>query len=74
MPGATEQTSSWRTTRFAGDEEIYTILDAWRTKERHLNDYECGLRSRLEAKRKEIYQLFAVEMRRRYQTVRGTAR
>ena len=28
-----------------------------------------GHRSRLEAKRKEIYQLFAVEMRRRYKTV-----
>ena len=69
VPSLKDQVPSWRTSRFAGDEEIYKILDAWRKKERHLNDYEGGLRSRMEAKRREIYQLFAVDMRRRYKTV-----
>ncbi len=69
IPGGKEQTPSWRTSRFDGDQEIYKILNAWRKKERHLNDYEGGLRSRLEAQRREIYQLFAVDMRRRYKMV-----
>ncbi len=68
-PGATEQPPSWSTSRFAGDEEIYGILNAWRTKELHLNNYEGGFRTRLEAHRREIYQLFSVDMRRRYKTV-----
>lgn len=59
----------WRTRRFAGDEEIYEALEAWRKRDRHLYEFEANLRDQLIARRKDLYRNFAAQIRRRYARV-----
>ncbi len=56
----------WRDARLRGDDEIYLAMFAWRQRDRHLWDYEVGIRNRLQGARREAYRLFACEMSRRY--------
>jgi hypothetical protein len=59
----------WRGQRFDGDEAIMESLEAWRTRERHLWQYQEHLRDQLLAWRKDFYRNFAAMLRRRYRTI-----
>lgn len=58
----------WRTQRFAGDEEQFQAIEAWRQRDKHLYCYEANLRDQLQGERTSIYRNFAAAMRRTYQT------
>jgi len=59
----------WRGERFAGDEQGYEMLDAWRTQDRHLWGWECGQRDRSQRRRKDQFRRFAARLARRYETL-----
>jgi len=58
----------WRTNRFAGDEEMFVVLEAWRKRDRHLYEYQENLRDKLIGRRTDLYRVFAAKMRRTYAT------
>jgi hypothetical protein len=58
----------WRDRRFAGDEEICSRLEAWRSKELHLFEWETHLREQLLNRRREIYRVAAARLGDRYGT------
>jgi hypothetical protein len=58
----------WRDRRFAGDEEIRSHLEAWRSKELHLFEWETHLREQLLNRRREIYRVSAARLGDRYGT------
>lgn len=60
----------WRSNRFAGDEQAFAEIEAWRKRDKHLYEYEGNLRDQLQARRLDIYRNFAADMRRRYKTAR----
>jgi len=51
-----------------GREGIFTILEAWRKRDKHLLEFEANLRDQLIHRREDIYRNFAAEMRRKYRT------
>ena len=59
----------WRGQRFDGDAEIMAMLESWRTRERHLWQYQEQMRDQLLAWRKDYYRNFAAMLRRRYRTI-----
>ena len=59
----------WRDRRFAGDEEGYALANEWRLRERHLLDYEAGLRQRLQRHRETTYRRFASWLKESFGTV-----
>lgn len=59
----------WRDKRFPGDEEAFTGLEEWRKRDKHLYEYEANLRDQAIMRRREIYRVFAANLRRRYNTV-----
>lgn len=59
----------WRGQRFDGDEEILSRLETWRTKERHLWQYQENLRDQLVAWRKDFYRNVAADLTRQYRRV-----
>lgn len=59
----------WRGKRCDGDAEILSSLEAWRTQERHLWQWQENLRDQLLAWRKNCYREFAATMRRRYRAI-----
>jgi hypothetical protein len=58
----------WRESRFAGDENVYGELEAWRKRDKHLMEFQFNLRDQLLARRLDIYRNFAAKMRRAYRT------
>lgn len=60
---------TWRSSRFECDEPIMARLEAWRTRERHLWQYQENLRDQLLAWRKDYYRKFAAMLARRYKTI-----
>lgn len=58
----------WRDKRVAKDDEIFTILEEWRKRDKHLYEFEANLRDQLQRRRESIYRNFAAEMRRKYKT------
>lgn len=52
----------WKEHRVTGDESAFDRLTAWRTRDKHLWDFEEGARRRYFARRKEQYRLFAKQM------------
>ncbi|PZM90038.1 MAG: transposase [Actinobacteria bacterium] len=56
----------WRGERFAGDEDGYTLIEAWRQRDKHLWEYEANQRDELLAERREIYRVIAAQLARRY--------
>lgn len=58
----------WREARFTRDETIYTELEAWRKRDKHLLEFAVNLRDQLQRRREDIYRVFAAQMRRRYKT------
>lgn len=51
-------------------ESIFDLAAAWRTKSRHLYNWECSQRVKATRWRDNLYRNFAADMRRRYRTVR----
>jgi hypothetical protein len=56
----------WRNNRFAGDEEAFAALEAWRQRDKHLYEYQSNLRDRLQGQRMSIYRNAVAMLRRRY--------
>lgn len=59
----------WRDNRCKNDEDIMNSLEEWKSRDRHLLDYQCGTRTSCAIYRREIYRIFAARMRRKYSTV-----
>jgi Putative transposase DNA-binding domain len=59
----------WKTERFAGDEEIWKKLEAWRYHERHLYQWERELDNKGRGHRREIYRVAAAKFAEQYGTV-----
>lgn len=59
----------WREQRFAGDEDAFLALEAWRIQDRHLWTWESDQRDRVLRWRREIYRVAAADLARQYGTV-----
>ena len=75
----------WRENRFAGDEEVFDLLDGWvpeyvsrpwrghsepwRRQDRHLAEWEAAQSRKALARRKDMYRCFAAKIARRFDTV-----
>lgn len=75
----------WRDHRFTGDEEIYRWMEGYpvpgskgngrqqivgfRRQEKHLADWQAGIRERAERWRQDVYRNFAALLSRRYRTL-----
>ena len=62
-------TQDWRHQRFEGDATAFLPLDNWRHRDRHLWQYECGVRRKALLDRRERYRVFAATLAKRYGTV-----
>lgn len=60
---------TWRENRFEGDREIFDRLEAWRAKDKHLLEWQANLQDQLLRHRREIYRVFASELRQQYGTI-----
>lgn len=57
----------WRENRFAGDEEMFTQMNAWLTgKHHHLGSWQKDLTGRAANYRDEFYRTFAADLRKTY--------
>jgi transposase len=54
--------------RFAGDQEIYDRLEAWRAQDAHLLEWASNLRDQLLLRRREVYRVAAARLSERYRT------
>lgn len=52
-----------------GDADVPEEIVAWRSRERHLHEYEAHLRDQLQGSRRDLYRRFAAMVTRRYATV-----
>lgn len=59
----------WRDERFDGDDEIFSALEAWRRKDKHLYDWEAHQRRGEIRWRTDHYRRFAAHLRQNYRTV-----
>jgi hypothetical protein len=59
----------WRSSRFAGDEEMFTVLEEWRRKDKHLYEWEANNRRKAIAWRDNAYRVFAAVLAARYAAV-----
>jgi len=59
----------WREKRIDGDDAILARLETWRTKERHLWQYQEQLRDQLLAWRKDYYRRIAKDLTSRYRCI-----
>lgn len=46
----------WRDRRFAGDSDIYVVVEAWRKQDKHLWTWEAAERDKALARRKDFYR------------------
>lgn len=60
---------AWRSERFAGDDEIYRRVEAWRAQDKHLCDWESHQRQKFVRWREDLYRRFAARLRWSYETV-----
>jgi transposase len=66
----------WADNRFAGDEEIFAVLESWyygdkpkpsaNNGHRHLYEWQENLRDQVQRHRREIYRCFAADLVKRY--------
>jgi transposase len=56
----------WKASRFAGDEEAFEALEAWRYHDHHLWSWEASQRINALRARREIYRLFASQLVQTY--------
>ena len=61
---------AWRDQRFAGDDDAFTALEAWRKKDKHLYEWEVNQRRKATAWRLDMYRRVAADLSRRYHTAR----
>lgn len=59
----------WAKQRMKGDRAIFGTLEEWRRQERHLYEWEIGLRTRAVARRKETYRVMATAIARKYRLI-----
>ena len=59
----------WREDRFTGDEEAFAPLEAWRTQDKHLLEWEANQRRKAVAWRDDFYRRVAADLSRRYKTL-----
>lgn len=59
----------WRENRFAGDEEMFLELEAWRKQDKHLFDWEGGQRGKLIRWRNDLYCKFSCMLMRQYKEI-----
>jgi len=59
----------WRGERFAGDEEMFEALEAWRKRDKHLYNWEGSQRGKLVRWRDDLYAKFACGLMRRYREI-----
>lgn len=59
----------WGENRFAGDEEAFATIDAWREHDDHLWRWETSQRKKALLHRREVYRIFAASMARQYRSV-----
>lgn len=56
----------WASQRFEGDESIFNELDAWRKKDKARWQHSRRLSSRVARRRKDLFHVFAKQMRQAY--------
>jgi hypothetical protein len=62
-------TLAWREQRFAGDEEIYPMLEAWRYRDWHLWSWVTGAAGAAIRWRRDQYRRLAADLVSRYRTI-----
>lgn len=62
-------TLNLRTKRFPGDDDLFELLETWRYRDQHLQDYEEGCRKGGLNGRREIYRVLASQLAQTYETV-----
>lgn len=60
---------AWRETRFSGDEAGYDLLENWRYRDEHLQNYQTGMHRGALLDRREQYRIAAVALAARYDTL-----
>jgi len=60
---------NWRDNRFAGDETIFSAMEEWRKKDKHLYEWEANQKRKAIAWRDDLYRNFAADLSLRYSTV-----
>ena len=60
---------AWRDSRFDGDAEIFTTMEAWRKKDKHLYEWQENQRRKSIAWREHLYRNLAADLSRRYKSV-----
>lgn len=56
--------AKWRANRFAGDEDAYASVEAWRDHDDHLWRWETSQQKKALLHRREVYRIFAARMAR----------
>lgn len=59
----------WRNQRFAGDDHLYGVFEAWRQQDKHLWEWTAHNRQRYLNWRLDCYRVFARMLARRYRTL-----
>lgn len=59
----------WKANRFVGDEQAYTLAEAWCYRDHHLWCYEEGARTRALRRRKQLYRIEAKRLAAMYHTL-----
>jgi hypothetical protein len=60
---------AWHGSRFEDDAEGFRILDEWRHRDEHLDQYENGLRRGARLRRRERYRVLAARLAAKYHTI-----
>lgn len=59
----------WRRNRFAGDDAVFTEVEAWWRQDRHLHQWYANEEKKVIARRDEMYREIAVALARKYRRV-----
>lgn len=59
----------WRESRFAGDDEAYRTLEAWRKQDKHLYEWEANARRKALEHRRQFYRELAKKLATSYGVV-----
>jgi hypothetical protein len=54
----------WEKQRWDGDAAYFTLVHNWHKQDRHLQEWQTGMRRRLNRQRRDIYRVFAAKLRR----------
>ena len=59
----------WRANRFPGDDAGYDLLEAWRYRDQHLEQYQLGMARGALRHRRELFRRAAAELAKTYDTL-----